>query len=86
MINKVKFKDNLTKSLLSAVSYSRSVLDSIDKDYQDIEGRKFCSTLIADWEQTIRDIDEDMTKEYLGDASGVIRTVGDKIDATCNKK
>ena len=65
MINRNKFKENLTKSLLSATQYSRSVLDSIDRNYSDVEGRKWATALIADWEQTIKDIDEEMTQDYL---------------------
>ena len=63
MINREQFKHNLKRSLISATDYSRKVVDKIDPDYDDIEGRKWAKKLIDEWEQSIIDIDEELEDE-----------------------
>ena len=66
MIDKRKYKENVTRSLLSSLAYSLVVLDNIDGDYGDVEGRKWAKSLVDDWKRTIQEIDKEMTTDYLG--------------------
>ena len=53
MINVEEFERQTIRGLMNSLSFSREVIDRLDPNYEDIEGRKKCVSLLSELKDCI---------------------------------
>ena len=53
MINRNQFETKTIAGLKASLNHSRKIIDALDPNFADIEGRKWCIALLAELEDVI---------------------------------